>query len=103
MNSVSLDGQWSFRWESLEAPPFDVPKCPGWLPAQVPGDVHSDLVAAGLLEEPLKGDNAFHLRPRCPREVILTSAGGSLELRSITLSAVNVPAKETDLQRPLLH
>jgi len=62
MNSTNLGRQWSFRWESLEASQCDVPKCPGWLPAQVPGDVHSDLVAAGLLEEPLKGDNALRHR-----------------------------------------
>jgi len=49
-------------WRSPKDSPLKVPECPGWFIAKVPGDVHSDLAAAGLLEEPLKSDNALKQR-----------------------------------------
>src|SRR5689334_375656 len=47
MRRELLTGQWSFREVGTDA----------WLPAQVPGGVHTDLLAAGLIPDPFVGDN----------------------------------------------
>ncbi len=43
----SLDGDWQFRQASLDK----------WHPARVPGCVHLDLAAAGIIPDPFTGDN----------------------------------------------
>ncbi|NLE99341.1 MAG: glycoside hydrolase family 2 protein [Anaerolineales bacterium] len=43
----SLAGAWQFRQAGTEE----------WLPAQVPGGVHTDLLALGLIPDPFVGDN----------------------------------------------
>lgn len=55
--TTSLDGVWSLTWKPVEGCK-DVPACKGPIDAYVPGDVHDDLVRAGLLPEPLVGANA---------------------------------------------
>jgi beta-mannosidase len=46
VRTLTLDGEWSFRGTS------DI----DWLPATVPGTVHTDLLAAGLIPDPFSGD-----------------------------------------------
>ena len=43
----SLNGEWTFRQTGSEE----------WLPAQVPGGVHTDLLAAGRIPDPFAADN----------------------------------------------
>ena len=43
----SLDGEWQFRQERYN----------DWYPAQVPGTVHTDLMANGLIDDPYMGLN----------------------------------------------
>ncbi|MBK8047845.1 MAG: glycoside hydrolase family 2 protein [Anaerolineales bacterium] len=47
MNSLSLAGQWQFRQVGTEE----------WLPATVPGGVHTDLLALGKIPDPFVADN----------------------------------------------
>jgi beta-mannosidase len=47
MQTQSLNGFWQFHQAST----------PDWLPAQVPGGVHTDLMAAGKLPDPFCGTN----------------------------------------------
>lgn len=47
MNIQSLTGAWKFRQSGSEE----------WLPAQVPGGVHTDLLALGRIPDPFVGDN----------------------------------------------
>ena len=47
MFSQSLAGFWHFRQSGQDA----------WLPATVPGGVHTDLMAAGRIPDPFVGDN----------------------------------------------
>ncbi|MDP2956562.1 MAG: glycoside hydrolase family 2 protein [Longimicrobiales bacterium] len=49
--TLSLDGEWSFRGTS------DV----DWVPATVPGTVHTDLLAAGHIPDPFSGDREAEL------------------------------------------
>jgi beta-mannosidase len=63
MQSQSLNGEWQLRHEALAVSGLPglalvTPMQTGWLPAQVPGEVHLDLMAAGLMEEPLFSTNA---------------------------------------------
>ena len=51
MKATKLDGMWELGF-SREGRAFQ------WIKAKVPGDVHLDLMRAGLLEEPLYGMNA---------------------------------------------
>ena len=44
---VSLDGGWEFRQKGDSL----------WMPAQVPGCVHTDLMANGVIEDPFYGRN----------------------------------------------
>lgn len=56
-HSVCLDGEWSLKWRPINDA-SDVPECPRAIAARVPGDVHDDLVRAGVLPEPLIAANA---------------------------------------------
>lgn len=47
MNQQSLNGVWEFRQAGT----------PTWMPAQVPGGVHTDLLALGRIPDPFVGDN----------------------------------------------
>jgi beta-mannosidase len=47
MKQESLAGTWQFRQAGSRE----------WLPAQVPGGVHTDLLALGLIPDPFTGDN----------------------------------------------
>lgn len=62
MDSISLDGTWSVRPEPHaligEAGLAEVvQRADGWLPAQVPGEIHLDLMRAGQMPEPTVGAN----------------------------------------------
>lgn len=54
---VDLDGTWRLSWKAIEGCE-GVPECASAIDGAVPGDVHQDLVNAGLLPEPLVGVNA---------------------------------------------
>ncbi len=47
MHQQSLSGQWKFRQTNTD----------GWLPATVPGGVHTDLLALGKIPDPFVADN----------------------------------------------
>jgi beta-mannosidase len=47
MEIQSLAGKWKFRQSGTEE----------WLPASVPGGVHTDLLALGRIPDPFVGDN----------------------------------------------
>src|SRR5688572_23429667 len=47
MRRETLSGQWLFREVGTDR----------WLPATVPGGVHTDLLAVGLIPDPFVGDN----------------------------------------------
>lgn len=47
MHLQNLSGEWQFRQTGTEE----------WLPAQVPGGVHTDLLAAGRIPDPFEADN----------------------------------------------
>src|SRR4030042_2541683 len=49
---VALDGEWQFRQASQET----------WHPARVPGCVHLDLMAAGLIPDPFYRDNELRVQ-----------------------------------------
>ncbi len=51
MTAVDLDGTWRMRASSDSA----------WTPAAVPGTVHTDLLAAGRIPDPLTGDHEVEL------------------------------------------
>jgi beta-mannosidase len=52
MNLQSLNGNWQFRQTGTEE----------WYPAQVPGGVHTDLLALGRIPDPFVGDNEKHVQ-----------------------------------------
>ncbi|MBQ8556133.1 MAG: hypothetical protein IJ438_09720 [Clostridia bacterium] len=60
--TIHLDGQWHMSWCDIGAggpqQAGDVPT----LPYMVPGDVHTPLVEAGLIQEPLYGTNSLDCR-----------------------------------------
>ena len=65
---VDLNGRWELRWtdsrrgttaDLLFAPDADMRRA---LPANVPGEAHLDLAAAGVIEEPLTGMNPLTTR-----------------------------------------
>ncbi|MEW5814883.1 MAG: sugar-binding domain-containing protein, partial [Spirochaetota bacterium] len=67
MRSLSLDGEWDlFYCNSGEGEALGIPErglpLPGSFTARVPGDVHLDLIRAGLIDEPLFGCNAQKYR-----------------------------------------
>ncbi|HET9495578.1 MAG TPA: glycoside hydrolase family 2 protein, partial [Chloroflexia bacterium] len=47
MHTQTLTGGWQVRREGAEE----------WLPATVPGGIHTDLMAAGVIPDPFAGDN----------------------------------------------
>src|SRR5512133_3326137 len=47
MKKVSLTGDWQFRQSGTD----------DWLPATVPGGVHTDLMALGKIPDPFVADN----------------------------------------------
>jgi beta-mannosidase len=62
MQSILLDGEWLVRPEAFscagEAGLAEVvQQQEGWLPAQVPGEIHLDLMRAGQMPEPSVGTN----------------------------------------------
>ena len=64
MRDVNLNGTWQVREEPLTLIGVqgleDVQKEQGgWIPAQVPGEIHLDLVKAGRIAEPSVGTNAL--------------------------------------------
>src|SRR5436309_1433090 len=50
MQTQSLTGTWQFR-QVLDTPAGE------WLPAGVPGGVHTDLMALGIIPDPFVADN----------------------------------------------
>ncbi len=52
MNEQNLTGAWRFRQLGAEA----------WLPASVPGGVHTDLLAAGAIPDPFVADNELQVQ-----------------------------------------
>ena len=52
MNTQSLTGAWKFRQAGTEE----------WLPAAVPGGVHTDLMALERIPDPFVGDNERHVQ-----------------------------------------
>jgi beta-mannosidase len=52
MLKQSLTGPWQFRQASTET----------WLPATVPGAVHTDLMAAGCIPDPFAGENELQVK-----------------------------------------
>lgn len=55
--TIDLGGPWRLSWAPIQDA-AGVPPCPSPIEGRVPGDVHDDLVRAGLLPEPLVGTNA---------------------------------------------
>ncbi|MCX8052234.1 MAG: hypothetical protein N3B12_00355, partial [Armatimonadetes bacterium] len=55
--TIDLNGAWKLTWKPVEGCE-NVPQCKESIEGKVPGDVHQDLVNAGLLPEPLIGVNA---------------------------------------------
>ncbi len=65
-HSINLNGSWQVRAESLTCRDADgyqyiCKATDGWLEARVPGEIHLDLIRAGLMPEPSVGNNA----PQC--------------------------------------
>ena len=57
--TISLNGPWRMRWCDIGAgTPDNIPESPV-LPYTVPGDVHTPLIDAGLISEPLEGLNSL--------------------------------------------
>src|SRR4051795_6556904 len=52
MQIQSLAGKWQFRRVGTEE----------WLPANVPGGVHTDLLALGRIPDPFVADNEQHVQ-----------------------------------------
>ena len=52
MQSLDLGGKWSFRAEKASGNPVEARKLTKWMPATVPGTVHTDLMAAGKIPDP---------------------------------------------------
>ncbi len=65
---IDLNGTWQLRWtdgqrgDQLPRLLVDEPDLSRAIPAQVPGEVHLDLAAAGLIEEPALGLNSLACR-----------------------------------------
>ena len=52
LNILTLSGTWKFRQVNTDE----------WMPAQVPGGVHTDLLAAGRIPDPFVADNEKHVQ-----------------------------------------
>lgn len=60
--TISLNGSWSMHWCDIgEGTPQTAAMLPS-LPYTVPGDVHTPLIEAGLIKEPLYGLNSLDCR-----------------------------------------
>lgn len=55
--SLSLDDGWQVRLVPGQAQAKEHPQATVWLPAQIPGTVQTDLMAAGLVPDPFLGSN----------------------------------------------
>ncbi|WP_454830838.1 beta-mannosidase [Pseudoxanthomonas wuyuanensis] len=55
--SLSLDEGWQIRLVPGQAQAKEHPQAAAWLPAQVPGTVQTDLIAAGVVPDPFVGQN----------------------------------------------
>ena len=67
-NPVSLNGQWTLHFWPQPETPVTTPEAMRTvsfqtIPAKVPGNVELDLLAAGLIHDPMTGDNIWELRP----------------------------------------
>jgi len=67
MFRLNLNGRWQLSWcepgeGEAKGWPADGPAGDHCVEATVPGDVHVDLLEAGLIEEPLYGQNAADCR-----------------------------------------
>jgi beta-mannosidase len=55
VRTTDLSSGWEFaQAEWLGEPPFGYTRVPGWLPAEVPGHAHLDLVANGIIRHPFE-------------------------------------------------
>jgi beta-mannosidase len=63
INILELNAGWQLRPEALDCGPEQHARVmehrSGWLPADLPCDVRQPLIAAGLVPEPLEGDNSY--------------------------------------------
>ena len=66
MESQSLNGDWELSFwrqpQNAVRDPGHVPAEARKVPAKVPGNVEIDLLAAGVIDDPKKGDNIYKLR-----------------------------------------
>ena len=60
MYTQSLIGTWQFREARTGTGPEQSDE--EWLPARVPGSVHTDLLAFGRIPDPFVGDNELHVQ-----------------------------------------
>ena len=58
LRRVQLDSGWEFR----QSDPAVATQATGWLPAQVPGDVHLDLIRNKVIPSPFYRDNESKLQ-----------------------------------------
>ncbi|MFT5433037.1 MAG: beta-mannosidase, partial [Myxococcota bacterium] len=67
METLSLNGKWKVRDEPLSCKGIGglrrtVEADSRWIPASVPGEIHLDLLRAGVIDEPLISLNAKESR-----------------------------------------
>ncbi|MHC4872342.1 MAG: glycosyl hydrolase 2 galactose-binding domain-containing protein [Planctomycetota bacterium] len=63
MSKTSLNGTWKLSWQDItESAAFKSRPAEGSIDIQIPGDVHLALLEAGVIEDPIIGDN--HLKCR---------------------------------------
>ncbi len=65
LEALDLNGEWSYLWTEFQGgtdalPPLEVVRKRWSRRAQVPGDVHLDLMREGLIPDPFVGMNADH-------------------------------------------
>ena len=67
-NSISLNGSWTLHFWQQPETPVTAPEAMQnvsyrTIPARVPGNVELDLLAAGMIRDPMKGANVWDMRP----------------------------------------
>jgi len=67
MDRFDLNGEWLVRWADGQRGGFNFHKDERldpvkWIDAQVPGEIHLDLIKAGIIEEPYSGANSLKCR-----------------------------------------